>query len=73
MIQIERLRKMGLDAIEEYESALVAGSEPTFPQWAEDLLTVCDHAEVGFQFRSVARTTATPERRRNWPSIKRLS
>ncbi|MFC5461627.1 hypothetical protein [Massilia niabensis] len=73
MIQIERLRTMARDAIEEYQSALVAGGEPTFPQWAEDLLAVCDHAEVGLQFRSVARTTVTPERRRNWPSLMRAS
>jgi hypothetical protein len=69
MIQIERLRTMARDAIEEYQSALIAGSEPSFPQWAEDLLAVCDHAEVGLQFRSIAGTARANERRRNWPSL----
>jgi hypothetical protein len=50
MVQIERLRAMAHEAIQEYQSALKAGGEPTFPQWAEDMLAVCDLAETGAQF-----------------------
>lgn len=46
MIQIDRLRMMASEAILEYQSALMAGSEPSYPQWADDLLVVCDRAEA---------------------------
>lgn len=64
MVQIERLRAMAQDAILEYQSTLVAGGEPSYPQWAEDMLAVCDHAEVGLQFRNVVSTPVLAQERR---------
>lgn len=46
MIQIDRLRVMASEAILEYQSALMGGSEPSYPQWADDLLVVCECAEA---------------------------
>lgn len=46
MIQIERLRVMASEAILEYQAALTGGSEPSYPQWADDLLVVCERAEA---------------------------
>ncbi|MDB5950474.1 MAG: hypothetical protein JWR65_2329 [Massilia sp.] len=46
MIQIDRLRAMATEAIREYQSGLTGGSEPSYPQWADDLLVVCDRAEA---------------------------
>lgn len=46
MIQIDRLRVMATEAILEYQSALTGGSEPSYPQWADDLLVVCERAEA---------------------------
>jgi hypothetical protein len=46
MIQIDRLRAMASEAILEYQSALTGGSEPSYPQWADDLLVVCERAEA---------------------------
>lgn len=54
MIQIDRLRLMAREAIIEYQSALLAGGEPSYPQWADDLLVVCEHAEIGVQFTNPA-------------------
>jgi hypothetical protein len=50
MVQIERLRAMATEAIREYQATLVAGGEPAYPQWADDILAVCDQAEVGLLF-----------------------
>jgi hypothetical protein len=46
MIQIDRLRVMANEAILEYQSALIGGSEPPYPEWADDLLLVCERAET---------------------------
>lgn len=54
MLQIRRLRIMAREALEEYQSALKAGSEPAFPQWAEDMLQVCDLAEASAPFHGRA-------------------
>jgi hypothetical protein len=64
MVQIERLRAMAWEAIRDYQSSLVAGGEPSYPQWAEDLLAVCDHAEVGLQFRNVVSSPVIGRERR---------
>ena len=45
MDRINRLRTMALDALQEYETALVAGGEPVYPAWADDMLDVCNQAE----------------------------
>lgn len=47
MDKIYRLRAMALDALREYEIALVAGGEPVYPAWADDMLDVCGKAEAG--------------------------
>ena len=44
MIQIDRLRAMASEAILDYQSALTGGSEPAYPEWADDLLVVCERA-----------------------------
>ena len=46
MIQIDRLRAMAGEAMLEYQAALTGGSEPSYPQWADDLLVVCERAEA---------------------------
>lgn len=46
MIQIQRLRVMATEAILEYQAALKGGSEPSYPQWADDVLLVCERAEA---------------------------
>ena len=46
MIQIDRLRVMAAEAILEYQTALTDGGEPSYPQWADDLLVVCERAEA---------------------------
>lgn len=46
MDKINRLRAMALDALREYEIALVAGGEPIYPAWADDMLDVCGQAEA---------------------------
>lgn len=65
MVQIERLRAMANEAVEEYKSALLAGGEPAYPQWADDILVVCDQAELGLSLRRFAKNrvpavTASP-------------
>jgi hypothetical protein len=56
MVQIERLRVMAREAVDEYQAALLAGEEPSYPQWADDILAVCDQAEVGLMFRGYSKT-----------------
>ena len=46
MIQIDRLRVMAAEAILDYQAALMNGGEPSYPQWADDLLVVCERAEA---------------------------
>lgn len=50
MVQIERLRVMAAEAIQEYQRALAAGGEPTYPQWADDIFAVCLQAEATTRF-----------------------
>ena len=45
MDKIGRLRRMAQEALQEYHAAINAGGEPSFPQWADDLLEVCELAE----------------------------
>ena len=45
MERIERLRRMAKEALHEYQVVISAGGEPSYPQWADDLLSVCDLAE----------------------------
>lgn len=45
MERIERLRRMANEALEEYQTTISAGGEPSYPQWADDLLSVCELAE----------------------------
>lgn len=63
MIQIERLRNLAREAIAEYQSSLMAGGEPSFPQWAEDVLAVCDQAEAGLQASAFAAARVKERRR----------
>ena len=58
MIQIDRLRVMASEAMIEYQAALMGGSEPSYPQWADDLLVVCERAEASLP------TIAAPARHR---------
>lgn len=46
---------MAREAVEEYQSALLAGGEPSYPQWAYDILVVCDQAELGLMFRGLSK------------------
>jgi len=46
MDKIGRLRQMAKEALQEYQAAITAGGEPSYPQWADDLLSVCDLAET---------------------------
>lgn len=62
MIQIDRLRVMASEAILEYQAALTGGGEPSYPQWADDLLVVCERAEA-----SVPIDPALARRRREAP------
>lgn len=45
MERIERLRGMAKEALQEYQAAIAAGGEPSYPQWAEDIMAVCEQAE----------------------------
>jgi hypothetical protein len=46
---------MANEAVEEYQSALLAGGEPAYPQWAHDILVVCDQAELGLALRGFTK------------------
>lgn len=46
MDRIGRLRQMAKEALQEYQAAINAGGEPTYPQWADDLMAVCELAET---------------------------
>lgn len=50
MDKIKRLRAMAQEALLEYETSLTAGGEPVYPDWADDMLEVCEQAEAGFRF-----------------------
>ncbi|MFC5547923.1 hypothetical protein [Massilia aerilata] len=61
MEKIERLRAMAHDALREYQATISAGGEPVYPQWADDLLEVCQQAEAGQQlFYSPAPRAGRP-------------
>ena len=55
MIQLERLRAMAREAIDQYHSALRSGEEPSYPQWADDILVVCDEAEANMLWRNATK------------------
>lgn len=44
MVEIEHLKAMANDALAQYASETFAGGEPVYPQWAEEMLKVCDQA-----------------------------
>lgn len=46
MVEIERLREMAYAALKSYEDEVNAGRNPDFPQWADDMLVVCERAEM---------------------------
>jgi hypothetical protein len=46
MERIERLRRMAKEALHEYHAAITGGGEPAYPQWAEDIMAVCEQAET---------------------------
>jgi hypothetical protein len=46
MERIERLRGMAKEALKEYQAAITAGGEPAYPQWAEDIMVVCEQAQA---------------------------
>lgn len=46
MVEIERLREMARAALKAYEEETLVGQKPVYPQWAEDMLKVCDRAEM---------------------------
>lgn len=60
MVQIERLRAMARQAVMEYQAALAAGGEPSYPQWADDILVVCEHAETGQHYPEVMSARIIP-------------
>jgi hypothetical protein len=62
MVQIERLQEMAKVAVAEYNSALRAGGEPDYPQWAEDILMVCRLAEESLAGTSAPLTFRRRER-----------
>lgn len=41
---------MAREALIDYQKAIAAGGEPVYPQWADDLLDVCQQAEARLQF-----------------------
>jgi len=55
MIQLKRLRAMAREALEQYQLALRCGGEPSYPQWADDILLVCNEAEVSMLLRKYGK------------------
>lgn len=70
MEQIERLRAMAQETVAEYQSALRAGGEPTYPQWAHDLLQICDLAAFGLQVQELAGSPASGLQAHRRPGMK---
>jgi hypothetical protein len=62
MDKIERLRAMAHEALVEYQSGVGAGSEPAYPQWADDILDICEQAEAGLQFLYTQNTPSKTTR-----------
>lgn len=50
MEKIKRLRAMAQEALLEYQASLTSGGEPVYPEWADDMLEVCEQAEAGIRF-----------------------
>jgi hypothetical protein len=46
---------MAREALDQYQSALRSGEEPSYPQWADDMLMVCDEAEASILLRNVTK------------------
>ncbi len=55
MIEIEHLRIMANNALTQYGIDTFAGGEPIYPQWAEDMLKVCDQAAYYEWFKQNAK------------------
>lgn len=49
MEQINRLRALATHALERYANGMKQGQEMLYPQWAKDVLDVCDVAERNLQ------------------------
>ncbi len=62
MIQIDRLRAMASEAILDYQSALKGGGEPSYPQWADDLMVVCERAEASLPANVPSSSSKTEQR-----------
>ena len=58
MDEIEHLKAMANDALSQYASETFTGGEPIYPQWAEDMLKVCDQAAC-YQWLKEMRKTDT--------------
>lgn len=51
---------MAREALADYQAAVSGGSEPVYPQWADDMLEVCEQAEVGLKFQLHQTTRPSP-------------
>jgi hypothetical protein len=60
MNKINRLRAMAQEALIEYQASLASGGEPVYPDWADDMLDVCEQAEAGFRIHHPPVHTAVP-------------
>lgn len=58
MTQMDRLRAMARLATDEYDAETMAGGEPTYPQWAADILSACERVEA-----SLPRDISVPNRK----------
>ncbi|ATI15706.1 hypothetical protein [Bordetella phage vB_BbrM_PHB04] len=43
---VDRVRKLANDAIQQYSDEVFAGGEPVFPDWARDVLELCDQHDA---------------------------
>jgi hypothetical protein len=53
--QIERLRALAKEALEQFRAEIDAGGEPPYPAWVDDVLDVCNFAE-----RAIGIVSAPP-------------
>jgi len=60
MDKINRLRAIAQEALIEYQACLASGGEPAYPQWADDMLDVCEQAETVFRIQHPSVPTAQP-------------
>jgi hypothetical protein len=49
--QMARMRAMAQEAKRAYGTEMLAGGEPPYPTWTDDLLAICDAAEQAIQFK----------------------